>query len=367
MDRSPVDVACTFDGRAVDAPNGQAMSFALAAGADDSLTDLPVGASCVVAETDDDGATSTTYASTDPNVITTPSSATVTIDDVTTVSITNTFEVGPVTVAATLTGPGAPTYGAGRSFTVRVGCTRTINGRTFPIGLPADGRLVLDPANGLTAAIPAVPAGATCAVVDDETHLATSVTIPPSGVVVAGDGVKFVIGLDWELGTIVVTKAVVGLAPAAVTSYPFVASCAAPTRRGPVAIPLAVGAASFALDAGASQSLAALTGAACTILETDGRGATTSYALAGGEPGTATSGIGVVLGRGASGRVTVTNAFVAPSAPTTTAEGPSGGGGRLPSTGSSFGPILVVAGVALALGLAVSPLARRRPRDVSRQ
>ena len=73
----------------------------------------------------------------------------------------------------------------------------------------------------------------------------------------------------------------------------------------------------------------------------------------------------MVLGRGAGGTVTVTNAFVAPSAPTTTAAGPSDG--RLPSTGSSFGPILVVAGVAPALGLAVSPLACRRPLEVSRQ
>ena len=50
----PIDVACTFDGRPVVAPNGQPMSFSLAGGAAGTLTDLPVGAGCVVVEADDD-------------------------------------------------------------------------------------------------------------------------------------------------------------------------------------------------------------------------------------------------------------------------------------------------------------------------
>ena len=133
----PMDLACTFDGRTIDAPNGQAMSFSLPGGGAGTLSDLPVGASCVVAETDDDGAHETTFASADPNVITRPprpgDRRRRHHDRDDHEHVRRRSGHGGRRAA----GAGAATYGAGRSFTVRVGCTRTIDGRTFPIRLPA--------------------------------------------------------------------------------------------------------------------------------------------------------------------------------------------------------------------------------------
>ena len=254
----PIEVACTFDGRPIDAPDGQPMSFTLTNGATNTITDLPVGAECAVAETSDQGATTVTYTSTDSHAVITPFSATVTIAATPiAVTVTNTFEVGTVEVDAVLYRTRrARRTALGRAFTVRVGCTRTIDGINFPIRLPNGGDLTLDPANGLRASISAIDAGVRCAVADDEIHLATSVSIPNAGLVHGGGDLELTIVLDWQLGSFSVAKVVTGRVRA--SSFAFQAACSAPTANGPVAIPLAGGAPSFTLGAGQAQQLAAL-------------------------------------------------------------------------------------------------------------
>jgi hypothetical protein len=187
-----------------------------------------------------------------------------------------------------------------------------------------------------------------CSLVEGDTNLATSVTVSAGGTVPPMEQLALTEALDWQVGQLSVRKVVVGRRSTA--QFGFHVACAVPTKIGPVAVPLAEGAADFRLTAGATTSVTALTAAVCAVVESDpGGAASVSYALAGGVVAPTAPGIGVLLADGASGTVTVTNSF----APRVCC---------LPDTGGSVRPVVTVALAVLAGGLALVLIGRRGRR-----
>src|SRR5699024_1344870 len=99
-----VELACTFNGEPVDLGDDAQRVLSVEDGLSGSWTGLPVGAECSVTETDDGGATSTTIL---PETVTVGSAE----EAPATLEVTNTFELGAVSVEKIIDGPGAEAYG----------------------------------------------------------------------------------------------------------------------------------------------------------------------------------------------------------------------------------------------------------------
>src|SRR5699024_10390145 len=95
--------------------------------------------------------------------------------------VTNTFDVGQVTVEKTLDGAGAEAFGAG-PFTVELACT--FQGE--PIDLGEDAVRVLSAEDGLTGTWTDLPVGAECSVTETDDGGATATTVLPETVTVGG-------------------------------------------------------------------------------------------------------------------------------------------------------------------------------------
>ncbi|WP_247597261.1 DUF5979 domain-containing protein [Leifsonia sp. PS1209] len=104
------------------------------------------------------------------------------------VTITNTFDTGSLVIDKKRIGDGVKQFGDG-PFTVEVTCTYRVDGVTTPIDLGARSKVVLDAANGYTATIDDLIAGASCSIEETDAGLATSTTLDPAdGIVTIADG-----------------------------------------------------------------------------------------------------------------------------------------------------------------------------------
>ncbi|MFF2051124.1 DUF5979 domain-containing protein [Leifsonia sp. NPDC058194] len=136
-----------------------------------TVTGLIQGAHCYTTETASGGATSVAIAP--------AAGVTVPAGDPATVTITNTFDTGSLTIDKKRVGSGVALFGAG-PFTVQVTCTYPVDGVTTPVDLGTDGTLTLSKANGYTATIDGLIAGASCSVDETDAGLATKTTLDPA-------------------------------------------------------------------------------------------------------------------------------------------------------------------------------------------
>jgi hypothetical protein len=168
-----------------------------------TYTGLPAGATCIPTETKTGGASSVVIS---PTTITTNSSTPTDLE------ITNTFDVGSITVTKTITGDGALLYGNG-PFEVSIACTRVSNGDTVSVDIPGGETRELTAGNGYANTFDNLPAGALCDVTETKTNGATTSTFTTAstGVAVVG-GTSTAVNLtnEFDIGFITVDNLVTG-------------------------------------------------------------------------------------------------------------------------------------------------------------
>lgn len=169
-----VTLACTVpDGEGSVAAVDMGSFRTVSVPANDSIAvdGIPLGATCIVdSETADGGATRTDLGA----------SATLTSTEVAgEITVTNTFEGGPLDIIKKRVGIAALSHGAG-PFTVQVVCEWEPNGILTPITLPGDGTLILDADNNYRAQLPIMPVGTTCIVEETDAGNATATTMDPA-------------------------------------------------------------------------------------------------------------------------------------------------------------------------------------------
>ncbi len=169
-----VTLACTISDGAGGTANVNMAAFrtlSVPANGSSQVTGIPLGAECVVDdETVTGGATNADLGSA------------VVLDDADTASgitVTNTFEGGPLNLVKNRVGVAALTHGSG-PFTVQVVCGWEPDGVAAPITLPGGGTLTLDAGNGYRAQLPIMPVGTECEVTEVDAGNATATTMDPT-------------------------------------------------------------------------------------------------------------------------------------------------------------------------------------------
>ncbi|WP_402469934.1 DUF5979 domain-containing protein [Isoptericola aurantiacus] len=342
-----VSAACVFEGNEIDVPGGPTRELAVDAPA--VYEGLPVDAECVVTESDDGGATSTTITSAvedgEPGEVVVPAS------DAEQVSllVTNTFDLGELSAEKVVEGAGAGLWGAG-PFEVVLGCTFDDD----LIEIPGGASRTVEP--GVAATWTDLPVGADCVVTETDDGGATSSTVstavadggPGRAVVPASDADPVVLTVTntFDVGGVAVSKEVTGPGAAVLGDGPFEVSLACTYRGDDVEVPAG---AVREVRGGQTVLFEDLpVGSECVVTETDDGGAdgTAVSSVAGGEPGA------VTVGGGDPAEVTVTNMFAAPPA-----TDPS----RLPRTGGDVLALLGVVVLLLLTGGVLLAVRRRRP------
>lgn len=158
-----MQIVCVLDGADPDTVYNGTLILGGAEPLAKQIDNLPTGAECTVTEIDAAGAQDTTV-STNPVVIG--------VNDVVTVTVTNTFTIGSLEIEKRIEGPGAALYGAG-PFEITITCT--LDGR--PVRVPGGASRVLDAAGNYTALYASLPVGAECGIEESDTGGATTVEI----------------------------------------------------------------------------------------------------------------------------------------------------------------------------------------------
>ncbi len=367
-----VVVTCTFQG-APDFATGYDPDHPMAADLSDgqtvTFTHLHPGASCVITETDDKGATGTT-------IVTTPSngepdsssgtSTTIELDPDTgahppnAATVTNTFGVGSINLVKKVTGGDANQFGTG-PFTLAMKCvlddasgTRTVWDDTIKLG----------GGSPLQATVNDIATGATCAITEPANGGASAVQIDPSGPIPVDENQTATVTVtnSFDPGTLLVDKKVDGPGAAtAPSSFSVMVTCSADGSVLP-GFPQTV-----TVTPGTPTVVDTLVGAGCTAVETDtGQATTVTY----DPPATVgSSGSGpVVISNDPQHppTITITNTFPASGGGSNGGQvPPAGGGGQLAFTGGPVMGLLLWGLAALTAGAALSVLAgfgRRRGR-----
>ncbi|HWV77425.1 MAG TPA: DUF5979 domain-containing protein, partial [Isoptericola sp.] len=343
-----VSLACTFQGDEIEVPGGATRTVT----PDEPATydGLPVGAECVVTETDAAGAASSTVSTTveggDPGQVVVPGAD----DDPATITVTNTFDVGDVSVYKSVDGDGAA-FGTG-PFEVSLECT--FQGEPIDVPGGATREITADE----IVVYSGLPVGAECVVTETDAAGATSSTVstaveggePGQVVVPAADDDPALITVTntFDVGSLAVDK-VVDFAGDAYDVGPFEVTLACTFQGEDIEIP---GGAAREIAGGDTVTYAGLPiGAECVVTETDDGGAASSTVstVGDGEPGAVT-----IAADPAS--VTVTNTFDAVPPPPGGGDDGDGGGGWLPTTGADIAlwvglAVLLVAAGVIALGI----------------
>ncbi|WP_159621019.1 LamG-like jellyroll fold domain-containing protein [Ruania rhizosphaerae] len=161
-----LDVVCTADGQIV-----LEESVTLAAGGESSFDALPLGATCVVTQMADGGATVSELE---------PADGTITVgEEPAVVTLTSTFEVTSLTVTKTVEGE-ADTEA---SFAVGLVCTWTADGQEREVDIPGGAVRELHAPDDLMVTFEDLPIGAACELSESETGGAdsTSITVATDG------------------------------------------------------------------------------------------------------------------------------------------------------------------------------------------
>ncbi|MCK9794044.1 DUF5979 domain-containing protein [Isoptericola sp. 4D.3] len=263
-----VTIACTYEGEDVEIPGGATRE--LAPGTPVTFDGLPVGSECVVTESDDGGATSTTVSTAveggEPGEAVVGGSPAE-------VTVTNVFDAGAITVDKAVTGGGAE-YAQG-PYEVTLACT--FNGDDVAIPGGAEREIT----DGGTVNYDGLPIGAECAVTESDQNQATTVTIDPENVVVGGEdgtatNVEVSVTNTYDLGEFTVTKEVTGDG-AAFGTGPFTVAAECTFEGESIDMDSGtIGGATRSVEPDGTVTYSGLpVGAECDITETDDYGATT--------------------------------------------------------------------------------------------
>ncbi|UYN83265.1 MAG: hypothetical protein KIT89_11260 [Microcella sp.] len=289
IDPFAFEVACTFQGGTVLATGFAAspMTFALRHGETRTLAGLPAGASCVVTETDDLDADSTSIARTVNATSTSIEGTSTTIaslaEDVSgaprnSTQFTNRYGVTSFTISKDVIGGAAGQF-APESFTANLVCTSPLVGESFndDLTVPANGFVTIENlADGSTCTVFERDVAATGAdahrIVDDEGTVIDGTDI----LVTTGNPASVTLENYYLTGELEVSKSVIG-AGAVYGDGPFEVTLAC-VRDG-IAVDIAGGATrELAPDGTVSYTLLP-SGAECTLTETDRGSATSSRVL----------------------------------------------------------------------------------------
>lgn len=322
---------------------------------------LQDGDTCTVTETETGGATGVAYAP-DPVVITGTSSA---LDPVEAV-VTNTYDAGSLEVTKVVGGDGAEAFGAG-PFTVSAACTFLGE----PIEVPGGAERTIS--GGEVAVYDGLPVGAECVVTETATGGASTTTVSasveggePGAATIGPDPARVTVTNTFDVGRVVVTKALAGPGASQHRGDEFVVTLACTWDVDGVTTDVVI-------PGGAERTLSAdddwtavyeqvPQGAVCSLAETDaGDAEAVTLAVAGTDvtvdPDDATptsDAFTVPTGDDAEADVTVTNAFRAT------------GGGSLPPTGASVGAFAVLAVLLAGTGALMADVRRRGTRTPGR-
>ncbi len=174
------------------------------------VDDQPVGASCFVEETNDQGASDTTYQPSQTVILEGPTQP-VSVD----MTITNTFAPGSLEISKDVEDDGTGLVPPGTQFTVNVDCVFA-GGQVD--GYPQD--IVVTTPNDLTETLEGIPAGAECTVTETDSAGASDISIEPDQPVTItpeSEGtVEVTVTNEFETDQFLITKDVVdpsGLVP----------------------------------------------------------------------------------------------------------------------------------------------------------
>lgn len=242
---------------------------------------FPAGTECATTELKTSGATSTSMNPSDGKVTIAKQADASTVSSVD-LTVTNTFDSGALKVTKKVDGAGAEKFGAG-PFTAKVVCTYDKDGEESPVTLANGGMVELSSANGYSATLTGIIAGAQCSVTETGTAGADESTLDPTdGTVTVGgstdDPVEVVITNTFEAGYVTVEKKVEGDGADAYGSGPFSfqAVCSWPEGTGTQG---AGGSETtdFTLTRGQSKQLGLYpVGTSCQVSETDPAAATST-------------------------------------------------------------------------------------------
>jgi LPXTG-motif cell wall-anchored protein len=255
-------VRTTVFSQSVDIKGGESSGALL--GADGKAVKLPLGTSCYGVETKTGGATagSVNHDSFENGAKVVPSEVPTDLQQLT-ITATNTFSYGELTLSKKLDGAAAG-YVGGREFTLALSCELEQGGATAT-PIIADKPFTLK--GGETVAVDKLPVGANCWVAETDNGGASTVAIDhgdrANAAVVGQDrAVALTVTNTFDAGLLTVSKKVVngGAGP-----YTFTLVCT--TGQGAVA--LAPGDAAFTLKGGAAKTISVPNGAACVVAESN--------------------------------------------------------------------------------------------------
>lgn len=206
--RYAFNVACRFDGEALDLPAGDA-AFTLAAGEYREVGGLPRGASCTVSETGTGAAAATTIAVGESTAVAATTVGLTVAEVPVAVAVTNHYAVGALSITKQVTGPGADAWGAG-PFTLHAVCTLDTDS-----DVATPDATVYDAVRQVTRAEPDwsvthLPAGARCTVTETATGGATTPSAPVEAVVGSDPDapVRVVVANSFDTGAVRVSKSI---------------------------------------------------------------------------------------------------------------------------------------------------------------
>ncbi|MBD5786099.1 hypothetical protein IF650_07890 [Cellulosimicrobium terreum] len=357
-----VSAECTFEGEPIDVPDGATRTVTPDEPA--VYDGLPIGAECVITETEDGGATTTEISTEveggEPGQVVVPEADA----DPAVVTVTNTFDAGSVEVTKMVTGDGAEAFGAGR-FTVHLDCT--FEGADIEVPGGADRELVADE----VAVYDGLPIGAECVVTETAAGGATSTVVSsvedgaPGVVPVGGPGSnEIVVTNTFDVGQVVVTKELAGSGAGEHRDDEFTVTLACVQdvdgEETDVEIPGGADRTLSADDDWTAVYELVPQGATCTVAETDAGDAESVLVVvddsrvtadpADEEPTSGTFGIPIAADPADAVEVeaTVTNSFT------------STGEGDLPATGARIGAIAVLMVLLFGIGAMLTTAHRRR-------
>ncbi|WP_396667325.1 DUF5979 domain-containing protein [Microbacterium sp. R86528] len=268
-----VELSCTFNGATIVIPGGASRDLAAATGMTATYQDLPDGAACVLAETDQANASEVTFTPADGAVIVEPGASV-------SIGVDNRYDVGGIDVRKVIIGEGSE-YGSQTTFWVHLSCTWELQGETIEIDVPGTALRALNADNDYRNSYQGLPNGAECSLTETDTGGAGSVFILPlSGSVTVEENTSvdmFVVNV-FRSGDLVIQKDVVGSGAADFGQGPFTVHVRCVMTTGTV-LPFVVYDEEIIL--GGDQPLEVTitgipTGSSCHISETDAAGANES-------------------------------------------------------------------------------------------